>query len=53
MEKLLKPLRDQIDAIDVQLLDLLNRRARVAQEVGHVKNKVDAPVSALKGKLRF
>ena len=44
MEKLLKPLRDQIDAIDVQLLDLLNRRARVAQEVGHVKNKVDAPV---------
>ena len=44
MEKLLKPLRDQIDAIDAQLLDLLNRRARVAQEVGHVKNKVDAPV---------
>lgn len=44
MEKLLKPLRDQIDAIDSQLLDLLNRRARVAQEVGHVKNKVDAPV---------
>ena len=44
MEKLLKPVRDQIDAIDVQLLDLLNRRARVAQEVGHVKNKVDAPV---------
>lgn len=44
MEKLLKPLRDQIDAIDAQLLDLLNRRARVAQEVGHVKNTVDAPV---------
>ena len=44
MEKLLKPLRDQIDAIDAQLLDLLNRRARVAQEVGHVKNKDDAPV---------
>ena len=44
MEKLLKPLRDQIDAIDAQLLDLLNRRARVAQEVGHVKNRVDAPV---------
>lgn len=44
MEKLLKPLRDQIDAIDAQLLELLNRRARVAQEVGHVKNKVDAPI---------
>ena len=28
----LKPLREQIDAIDAQILDLLNRRARVAQE---------------------
>ena len=27
----LKPLRDQIDAIDAQLLSLLNQRARVAQ----------------------
>ena len=26
----LKPLRDQIDAIDAQLLSLLNQRARVA-----------------------
>ncbi len=44
MEKLLKPLRDQIDEIDTRILDLLNRRAQVAQEVGHVKNKVDAPI---------
>lgn len=44
MEKLLKPLRDQIDEIDARILDLLNRRAQVAQEVGHVKNKVDAPI---------
>ena len=44
MEKLLKPLRDRIDEIDTQILDLLNRRARVAQEVGHVKNKLDAPI---------
>jgi chorismate mutase/prephenate dehydratase len=40
----LKPLREQIDAIDAQILDLLNRRARVAQEVGHVKAETNAPV---------
>ncbi|HZV64324.1 MAG TPA: prephenate dehydratase [Telluria sp.] len=40
----LKPLREQIDAIDAQILDLLNRRARVAQEVGHVKAETRAPV---------
>ncbi|MFZ3285740.1 MAG: prephenate dehydratase [Telluria sp.] len=40
----LKPLREQIDSIDAQLLDLLNRRARVAQEVGHVKAETKAPV---------
>ena len=44
MDKHLKPLRDQIDAIDEQILELLNRRARVAQQVGHVKAKTDAPV---------
>lgn len=40
----LKPLREQIDAIDAQILDLLNRRARLAQEVGHVKAETMAPV---------
>lgn len=40
----LKPLRDRIDSIDAQLLDLLNQRARVAQEVGHVKAETNAPV---------
>ncbi|WP_089398284.1 prephenate dehydratase [Noviherbaspirillum humi] len=40
----LKPLREQIDAIDAQILDLLNRRARIAQEVGHVKAETNAPV---------
>jgi chorismate mutase/prephenate dehydratase len=40
----LKPLREQIDAIDAQLLDLLNQRARLAQEVGHVKAETLAPV---------
>lgn len=40
----LKPLREQIDAIDAQLIDLLNQRARVAQQVGHVKAETNAPV---------
>src|SRR5476651_2681893 len=40
----LTPLREQIDAIDAQLLDLLNRRAQIAQEVGHVKAETNAPV---------
>lgn len=40
----IQPLREQIDAMDVQILDLLNRRARLAQEVGHVKAETDAPV---------
>jgi chorismate mutase/prephenate dehydratase len=40
----LKPLREQIDAIDAQLLDLLSRRARLAQQVGHVKAETMAPV---------
>jgi chorismate mutase/prephenate dehydratase len=44
MDKKLKPLREQIDTIDAQLLDLLNARARIAQQVGHVKAEYDAPV---------
>jgi len=40
----LKPLREQIDAIDAQLIELLNQRARVAQQVGHVKAETNAPV---------
>ncbi|GAA4024793.1 prephenate dehydratase [Actimicrobium antarcticum] len=40
----LKPLREQIDSIDAQILALLNQRARVAQEVGHVKAETSAPV---------
>jgi chorismate mutase/prephenate dehydratase len=40
----LKPLREQIDQIDAQILDLLNARARVAQQVGHVKAETSAPI---------
>ena len=44
MDELLKPLRDQIDNLDTQILELLNRRAKIAQEVGRVKNKTNAPI---------
>ena len=40
----LTPLREKIDAIDAEILALLNRRAQVAQEVGHVKAETNAPV---------
>jgi chorismate mutase/prephenate dehydratase len=40
----LKPLREKIDAIDAQILELLNQRAYVAQQVGHVKAETNAPV---------
>lgn len=44
MEKELNPLRAQIDSIDEKLLDLLNQRARIAQDVGKVKMDRDLPV---------
>lgn len=40
----LKPLRERIDAIDAQILQLLSERGKVAQEVGHVKAETNAPV---------
>ncbi|MFC5512176.1 prephenate dehydratase [Massilia jejuensis] len=40
----LTPLRERIDAIDAQILDLLSQRGRIAQQVGHVKAETDAPV---------
>lgn len=43
-QKLLAPLREKIDAIDQQLLQLLNARANVALEVGEVKKQFKAPV---------
>lgn len=39
----LRPLRERIDSLDAQILDLLNQRARVAQEVGEVKHAVGGP----------
>ncbi|SIT48639.1 P-protein (Includes: Chorismate mutase; Prephenate dehydratase) [Paraburkholderia piptadeniae] len=40
----LKPLRDRIDAIDAQLIALLNQRAAIALAVGEVKKHFNAPV---------
>lgn len=40
----LGPLREQIDATDAQILALLNQRAQLAQQVGVVKAKSNAPV---------
>ncbi len=39
----LAPLRQQIDALDAQILDLLNQRARVAEQVGQIKRAEGSP----------
>ncbi|TAK90264.1 MAG: prephenate dehydratase [Burkholderiaceae bacterium] len=40
----LKSLRTEIDLLDAQMLELLTRRGRLAQEVGHVKQEANAPI---------
>src|SRR5690554_4986084 len=44
----LLPLRQRIDALDEQILDLLNQRASTAQEVGKVKQEFDLDGPVLK-----
>ncbi|HXF47391.1 MAG TPA: prephenate dehydratase [Burkholderiaceae bacterium] len=44
MDERLKPLRDAIDEVDRRLVELLNERARLAQEVGRLKRDGAAPV---------
>jgi len=44
MDDRLQPLRDAIDAVDRKLVELLNERARLAIEVGHIKHEAGAPV---------
>jgi chorismate mutase len=36
--------RKTIDAIDLQLLELLNRRTRVVEEIGRVKESAGLPI---------
>ncbi len=38
--------RQHIDSIDDQIVKLLNERAQVVHEVGEIKKKFNAPVSA-------
>ena len=40
----LKALRQSIDAVDNQLIDLFNQRMRYVQQVGEVKNTTGAPI---------
>src|SRR5215207_6355435 len=40
MTDTLKNLREKIDALDARLVKLLSQRARLAQQVGHVKKGV-------------
>ena len=42
----LKHLRDSIDSIDGRLLEFLNERARLAQEIGRIKERNGRPVYA-------
>jgi chorismate mutase / prephenate dehydratase len=42
----LSPARERIDSIDGQIVKLLNERAQVVRDVGLIKRKYHAPVSA-------
>jgi chorismate mutase/prephenate dehydratase len=44
MDDKLQPLREAIDQVDRKLIELLNERARLALEVGHLKRAENAPV---------
>lgn len=48
LQSKLQPLREQIDATDQQILELLNKRAGLALKVGEVKQDVDAGGAVLK-----
>ena len=39
LQKELGAVRGEIDSIDAELLDLLNRRAKCAQKVGEIKGR--------------
>jgi chorismate mutase/prephenate dehydratase len=36
--------RDEIDAIDAEIVNLVNRRARIAQKIGILKAKAGLPI---------
>ena len=45
--RLLAPLRDEIDQVDVKILDLLQQRARAAIELGRLKKRSSLPIMDL------
>jgi chorismate mutase/prephenate dehydratase len=36
--------RDQIDIVDLQIVELLNARTRIVEEIGRIKQQVDLPI---------
>ena len=42
--KLLAECRVKIDAIDLQLVELLNRRTRIVEEIGRAKEVAELPI---------
>jgi chorismate mutase len=36
--------RDRIDEIDLRLLDLLNQRTRIVEQIGRIKQHLDLPI---------
>jgi chorismate mutase/prephenate dehydratase len=44
VEKQLEPLREQIRGLDEQIIDLINRRAKVVVEVGKIKARENAEI---------
>ncbi|MDU0810290.1 MAG: prephenate dehydratase [Burkholderia sp.] len=52
LNSILRPLRDQIDVIDAQIISLLNQRATIALKVGKVKKKFNAQVFRLDRELQ-
>ena len=42
--KALSDCRDRIDAVDCRILDLLNERTRIVEEIGQIKKAAQMPV---------
>lgn len=36
--------RDQIDVLDRQILELLNQRTRIVEQIGRIKQELDLPI---------
>ncbi len=42
--KVLRECRDRIDMLDQRILELLNERTRVVEEIGRIKQHLDLPI---------